>query len=154
MATNLLGKFQTREFTSWKGLTRDNHLGAIFSSAPQQASNLMIQMLAARRGRTLDTLLSQFPTKSFPTGDEYEWHLTGSDRQNIALIEARDEDGNVVVAGGNNVGAGTQPFYLVFGKDWFADGEYIVGNLNEIYQFRILGDARMEGTNAVNLYAA
>lgn len=27
--------------------------------------------------------------------------------------------------------------------------EYIVGNLNEIYQFRILGDARMEGTNAV-----
>ena len=27
--------------------------------------------------------------------------------------------------------------------------EYIVGNLNEIYQFRILGDARLEGTNAV-----
>lgn len=27
--------------------------------------------------------------------------------------------------------------------------EYIVGNLNELYQFRILGDARLEGTNAV-----
>ena len=27
--------------------------------------------------------------------------------------------------------------------------EYIVGELNEVYQFRILGDARMEGTNAV-----
>lgn len=27
--------------------------------------------------------------------------------------------------------------------------EYIVGNLNEIYQFRVLGDARMEGSNAV-----
>lgn len=27
--------------------------------------------------------------------------------------------------------------------------EYIVGNLNELYQFRILGDPRMEGTNAV-----
>lgn len=27
--------------------------------------------------------------------------------------------------------------------------EYIVGNLNEVYQFRILGDAKMEGTNAV-----
>lgn len=27
--------------------------------------------------------------------------------------------------------------------------EYIVGNLNEIYQFRILGDARMEGSLAV-----
>lgn len=30
--------------------------------------------------------------------------------------------------------------------------EYIVGNLNELYQFRILGDPRMEGTNAVELY--
>ena len=47
------------------------------------------------------------------------------------------------------VGAGTAPFYLVFGKDWFADGEYIVGNLNEVYQFRIHDNARMEGTNAV-----
>ena len=27
--------------------------------------------------------------------------------------------------------------------------EFIVGNMNELYQFRILGDARMEGTNAV-----
>lgn len=27
--------------------------------------------------------------------------------------------------------------------------EYIVGNLNELYQFRILGNARLEGTNAV-----
>jgi len=47
------------------------------------------------------------------------------------------------------VGAGTEPFYLVFAEDWFADGEYIIGNLNELYQFRILGDARLEGTNAV-----
>ena len=48
------------------------------------------------------------------------------------------------------IGAGTAPFYLVFPEDWFADGEYIVGNLNELYQFRILGDPRMEGTNAVD----
>ena len=47
------------------------------------------------------------------------------------------------------VGAGTAPFYLVFPEDWFADGEVIVGNLNEIYQFRILGNPRMEGSNAV-----
>lgn len=29
------------------------------------------------------------------------------------------------------------------------DGEIIVGNLNEIYQFRILGNARPEGNNWV-----
>lgn len=149
MARNLLGKFQTMEFSSWKGLTKDNHLGAIFRAAPQKASNLMVQLLAQKRGRTLDTLLSQFPTREFDTADEYTWDVIGSTRQNIPLIEARDENGVVVTAASGNIGAGTAPFYLVFGKDWFADGEYIVGNLNEIYQFRILGDARMEGTNAV-----
>lgn len=149
MARNLLGKFQTMEFSSWKGLTKDNHLGAIFRAAPQKASNLMVQLLAQKRGRTLDTLLSQFPTREFDTADEYTWDVIGSTRQNIPLIEARDENGEVVTSASGNVGAGTAPFYLVFGKDWFADGEYIVGNLNEIYQFRILGDARMEGTNAV-----
>lgn len=149
MARNLLGKFQTMEFSSWKGLTKDNHLGAIFRAAPQKASNLMVQLLAQKRGRTLDTLLSQFPTREFDTADEYTWDVVGSTRQNIPLIEARDEDGEVVTANSGNVGAGTAPFYLVFGKDWFADGEYIVGNLNELYQFRVLGDARMEGTNAV-----
>ena len=149
MARNLLGKFQTMEFSSWKGLTKDNHLGAIFRAAPQKASNLMVQLLAQKRGRTLDTLLSQFPTREFDTADEYTWDVIGSTRQNIPLIEARDENGEVVTANSGNVGAGTAPFYLVFGKDWFADGEYIVGNLNELYQFRILGDVRMEGTNAV-----
>ena len=149
MSKNLLGKFQTQEFTSWKGTTKDNHLGAIFATAPQKASNLMVQLLALQRGRTLDTLLSKFPTREFDTSDEYTWDVVGSTRQNIPLIEARDENGSVVTDASNNVGAGTAPFYLVFGKDWFADGEYIVGNLNELYQFRILGSARMEGTNAV-----
>lgn len=151
MARNLLGKFQTREFTSWKGLTKDNHLGAIFGRSPQKASNLMVELLAYQRGRTLDTLLSQFPTREFESDEEYTWDAVGSTRQNIPLIEARDENGSVVTASSGNVGAGTAPFYLVFGKDWFADGEFIVGNLNEVYQFRILEDARMEGTNAVYL---
>jgi hypothetical protein len=47
------------------------------------------------------------------------------------------------------IGAGTQPFYLVFAEDWFYDGEVIWGNLNEAYNFRVLGDPVMEGTNAV-----
>ena len=29
------------------------------------------------------------------------------------------------------------------------DGEVVFGNLNQVYPIRILGDARMEGTNAV-----
>ena len=149
MAVNLLGKFQTREFSYWKGLTKDNHLGAIFQKAPQKATNLMVQLLAYQRGKTLDTLLNQFPTREFENDEEYTWDVIGSSRRNIPLLEARDEDGVVVEDNGKMIGAGTAPFYLVFPEDWFADGEFIVGNLNEIYQFRILGDARMEGTNAV-----
>lgn len=149
MAVNLLGKFQTREFSYWKGLTKDNHLGAIFQRAPQKATNLMVQLLAYQRGKTLDTLLNQFPTREFENDEEYTWDVIGSSRRNIPLLEARDEDGVVVEDNGKMIGAGTAPFYLVFPEDWFADGEFIVGNLNEIYQFRVLGDARMEGTNAV-----
>ena len=143
-----LGKFQMTGFQHWKGLTKENHLGSIFQASPQKATNLMVQLLAYQRGKTLDTFLNQFPVREFEDDSEYYWEVIGSSRRNIPLVEARDQNGVVVTAGSDNVGAGTAPFYLVFPEDWFADGEYIVGNLNELYQFRILGDARMEGTNA------
>lgn len=144
-----LGKFQMQGFSHWKGLTLENHLGAIFQTAPQKASNLMVKLLAYYRGKTLETFLSKFPTKEFEDDTEYYWDIIGSTQRNIPLVEARDEDGTVITAASANVGDNTAPFYLVFGEDWFADGEFIVGNLNELYQFRILGNARMEGSNAV-----
>ena len=130
-------------------LTSDNHLGSIFQLAPQKATNLMVQLLAFHRGKTLDTFLSQFPTREFEDDSEYYWDVVGSSRRNIPLVEARDENGTVVAEGAANVGVGTSPFYLVFPEDWFADGEVIVGHLNQVYPMRILGDARLEGTNAV-----
>lgn len=144
-----LNKFQMVDFTGWKGLTKDTHLSAIGQRLPQKATTLMVQLLAARRGKNLDTFLSQFPTREFEDDTEYTWDVIGSSRRNIPLVEARDENGQVVTSESGFVGVGTAPFSLVFAEDWFADGEYIVGNLNEVYQFRILGDARMEGTNAV-----
>lgn len=121
----------------------------IFGRAPQKATNLMVQLLAYQRGKTLDSLLSKFPTKEFESDDEYTWDVVGSNKRNIPLLKAIDENGNTVGATGSNVGANTAPFYLVFAEDWFALGEYIVGELNEVYQFRILADPRMQGTNAV-----
>ena len=144
-----LGKFQMVGFQHWKGLTKENHLGSIFQLAPQKATNLMVQLLAYYRGKTLDTFLNQFPTREFEDDNEYYWDVIGSSRRNIPLVEARDENGTIVTRDKGMIGVGTAPFYLVFPEDWFADGEYIVGNLNEIYQFRILGDPRIEGTNAV-----
>lgn len=144
-----LGKFQMLGFQHWKGLTSDNHLGSIFQLQPQRATNLMVQLLAFYRGKTLDTFLNQFPVREFDDDSEYFWDVIGSSRRNIPLVEARNENGKVVEDGDGNVGAGTAPFYLVFPEDWFADGEVIVGSLNQVYPVRILGDARMEGTNAV-----
>lgn len=120
---NLLGKFQTREFSYWKGLTKDNHLGMIFGSAPQKATNLMVQLLAYKRGKTLDTLLNKFPTREFESEDEYTWDVIGSSRRNIPLVEAYAEDGTVVTSTSGMIGAGTAPFWLVFAEDWFAKGK-------------------------------
>lgn len=130
-------------------LTKSNHLGSIFTMYPQKATNLMVQLLAWYKGKTLDTFLSQFPTKEFDDDSEYTWDVVGSAMRNIPLVEARNCDGEVVESGADNVGVNGEPFYLVFTEDWFADGEVIVGNLNEIYPIRILGDGRNEGINTV-----
>lgn len=142
-----LNAFQTVGFQHWKGLTKANHLGSIFQAQPQKATNLMVQLLATARGKSLETYLSQFPVKEFDTDDEYTWDVIGSSRRNIPLVEARDEDGNVITSG--NAGVNGAPFFLVFSEDWFADGNVIVGNKNEIYPFRILQDGKIEGSNTV-----
>lgn len=107
----------------------------------------MVQLLAFQRGKTLSTYLSQFPVKEFDTDDDYTWDVVGSSRRNIPIVEARDEDGNVLTAG--MAGVGYRPFYVVFPEDWWADGNVIVGEKNEAYPLRVLGNCRMEGTNAV-----
>lgn len=142
-----LGRFQKQTFNHWMGTTKLNHLGGIFQLQPQKATNLMVQLLAWYKGKTLDTFLSQFPVKEFDSDDEYTWDVIGSSRRNIPLVEARDIDGNIITsATPTNVGVNGEPFYLVFAENWFADGEVIVGELNEVYPIRILGDARNEGT--------
>lgn len=82
----------------------------------------MIQLLATHRGKNLETYLSQLPVKYFDTDDEYTWEIIGSSRRNIPLVEARDIDGSPVTSTTGMVGAG-EPFYVVFGEDWFGDGE-------------------------------
>ena len=118
-----LNRFQTQTFQGWKGLTSENHLGAIFKLAPQKATNLMVQLLAWHRGKTLDTFLNAFPTREFENDEEYYWEVIGSSKRNIPLVEARDENGSSVTGEDKMVGAGLAPFQLVFAEDYFADGK-------------------------------
>jgi len=144
-----LSKFQTTGFTSWKGLTKTNHLGAIFQAQPQKATNLMVQLLATSRGKSLETYLSQFPVKEFDTDDDYTWDVIGSSRRNIPLVEARDSSNTVITSASSNAGVNGDIFYLVFAEDWFADGNVIVGEKNELYPIRLLGEGKQEGSNTV-----
>lgn len=143
-----LGKFQSMSFTHWQGLTTDNHLGSLFQTQPQKASDLMVQLLAVNRGKTLESYLSKFPVKYFDSEEEYTWEVIGSSRRNIPIIEARDGITGQPLESGN-YGVAKEPFYVVFPEDWFADGNVIVGEKNELYPLRILGEGRLEGTNAV-----
>jgi hypothetical protein len=93
-----LSKFQMIGFQHWKGLTTENHLGAIFQQSPQKATNLMVRLLAFHRGKTLDTFLNQFPVKVFEDDSDYYWDVIGSSRRNIPLIEARDENGTPITS--------------------------------------------------------
>lgn len=98
-------------------------------------------------GKSMESYLSRFPVKYFDEDSDIIWNLIGSSRKNVPLYEARDMNGDVVTSG--MVGANTEPFYLVFGENYFADGNFLVGEKNEIYLMRVLGDPQFEGTLVV-----
>ena len=147
-----LSKYQiSRPFTAWKSeITKLNHISTMYHSAPQKASNFVVELLARNYAKTLESTLNMFPTKEFDSDDEYTWDVIGASRRNIPLVEARDLTG-AVIADSDEVfaGKGNEQFYLVFGEDWFFDGEIIYGSKNEKYPLLIKGNPRYEGTNVV-----
>lgn len=146
-----LGKFQTKMFSGWApSISKANHVSAIYQSSPQKATNVMVQLMARNFGKTLDSLLSTFPTKEFESDDEITWDVIGSARRNIPLLEARDISG-AVIGEGDTAGADYQRFYLVFGEEYFFKGEVVMGSYNELYPMRIVEDPKKEGINQVCL---
>ena len=137
--------------TAWRGtVTKDNHLYHIFRSNPQMASDVMTVLISSMRLPTLNTYLSrEVPVREYEDDSELFWDVVTSSRRNIPLIEARRADGSAVTSGGANVGVGFEPFYLVFPTDWFALGEVLWGNLNEVYPMIVKEEGKVEGTNTV-----
>ena len=139
--------------TQWRGaITKDNHIYGLFNSNPQMASDVMTVLMSSMHLPTMDTYLSrEVPVRQYEDDSELYWDIMTSSRRNIPLVEARRANGTPVVAGSDNVGVGFEPFYLVFGVDWFARGEVIFGNLNEAYPIRVIEEGKAEGTNTVYL---
>lgn len=135
-----LGKFQMTEATNWTGLTTRNHLGKLFGQSPQVLSKTVIRLLASSGMNNLDTILSALPIKKMDTEDDFTWKLVGNDDKNVPLLYAYQTAGTPITSGDNNVGANGTLVYLVFPEKRFSDVNVLVGEKNEIYQFRVISE--------------
>ena len=149
-----IGTNQMVGVSAWKGtVTKDNHIYGLFRSNPQMASEVMTTLMSSMHLPTLDTYLSkEVPVREYEDDSELFWDIVTSSRRNIPLVEARRANGEIVKADdAANVGVGFEPFYLVFPTDWFANGEVLWGELNEVYPVIVKEPGRQEGTNTVYL---
>lgn len=139
-----VGKFVMTSAKSWSGLTTRNHLGAIWEQSPQLASKITTQLLQESGVKSLDSSLNQFPVKTLDSDDDFIWRLAGSSERNIPLVEAIWQ-GAVVDENTTNVGAGRQPFELVFAEKYFSDVHDIVGEKPDAYRIKIVDDPKEDG---------
>lgn len=142
-----LSPLQMTDATTWKGLTTENHLGAIWQQSPQKVSDMIMKVQQKYFGNNIDSVLAQFPTLEMEDDRDFTWELQSQGLDNVALVEARI-DGTAVTAA-DRPGFNFTTFELVFPKNWFSDTERIVGELNEVYPILIIADPIQEGTNWV-----
>lgn len=142
-----LSPLQMTDATAWKGLTTENHLGAIWQQSPQKASDIISLIQQKTFGNDIDGLLSKFETKEFDSDLPYTWDLMSQGLDNIPLVECRI-DGTAITSA-SQAGLNNTEFQLVFAKDWFSEGERIVGELNEKYPIRIKRPGTPDGSYTV-----
>jgi len=141
-----ISPLQMTDATSWKGLTTENHLGAIWQMDLQKANDIVTKVQQHYFGNDIDSMLNRFETKEFEDDTDYTWDLDSQVIDNVPVIEVRI-DGTAVV-GSDKAGLGNTQFEMVFPKDWFSDGLVIVGEQNELYPIMVLS-TRSESTNTV-----
>ncbi len=145
--SNRISPLQMTDATEWKGLTTENHLGALWAQSPQKVSDMIMQIQQNYFGNNIDSVLASFPTLEFDDDRDFTWDLQSQGLDNIPLVEARI-DGTPVTAV-DEPGKNFTTFELVFDKLWFSDTERIVGELNEIYPILIVDEPTKEGTRFV-----
>lgn len=141
-----ISKLQMTDASSWKGLTTENHLGALWQQSPQKVSDLITKIQQVNFGNDLEAMLSKYPTKEFESDLDYTWDLESQAIDNIPLVEARIA--GTAVTATSQAGLGNTEFELVFAKDWFSEGEKIVGEQNEVYPI-LIKSVSYDGSNTV-----
>jgi hypothetical protein len=144
MATGSLSPLQITDATTWKGLTTENHLGAIWQQAPQKVSDMITTIQQNYFGNNIDSVLSRFPVLEMEDDRDFTWELQSQGLDNIPIVEARIDGTPITPA--DTPGKNFTTFELVFDKNWFSDTERIVGELNEIYPILIVDEPVKEGS--------
>tara|TARA_R110000751_G_scaffold8281_2_gene33082 strand:+ start:10785 stop:12284 length:1500 start_codon:yes stop_codon:yes gene_type:complete len=147
MANGRLSPLQMTDASAWKGLTTENHLGAIWQQSPQKVSDMIMTIQQNYFGNNIDSVLAQFPTLEFEDDRDFTWDLQSQGLDNVELVECRI-DGTAITSV-DAPGKNFTEFELVFGKNWFSDTERIVGELNEIYPVLVIEEPFKEGVNWV-----
>ena len=140
-----INSFQIMEQQGWQGMTTPYNLGALWKKDPIKAYAFTTKVLAANNIPDRARELEKYPVLTVETPDaEFYWDLIGSSFRNIQLVEAR-QGSSVVSSSTTSVGIGGARFKLVFEENYFFNGELIVGEQNEFYLIRVIGDPVPEG---------
>ena len=145
-----LNRWQVQEVKNWNGPLFDPQatLKALHRNAPEKIRKAMVKLNAINSGKSLEDQLEALGTKYVDSLNDFYYEIIGDSRRNVQLIEARLEGVTVDVAD-LGVGADGALIELVFGENYFFDGEVIVGEKNERYPLRIVSEGRPEGDNTV-----
>ena len=107
-----ISPLQMTDATSWKGLTTENHLGAIWKMDLQKANDVVTKIQQKYFGNDIDSILNRFPVKEFEDDTDYTWELDSQVIDNLPLIEVRID--GVAVTAASQAGLGNTQFDLVF----------------------------------------
>lgn len=144
-----LDRWQMTELKNWNGPLFDPEatLKALFKTQPEKIRKNMVKLNAIYSGRTLENTLEELGVKYVDTLNDFYYEIIASSRRNVQLVEARVN--GVVVTPGSIILQGGAVAELVFGEDYFFDGEVIVGEKNEKYPVRVIREPEAEGDNVV-----
>ena len=134
-----LQPYQFMEASTITGLVTDNHLGIMFQNRPQLLKKTVTRLLSSQGVRNTSTLLDQFPVQYMEEEGEFHWDVTGDSEKNVPLVQALFQ-GAAVTGSDTGVGAKGEEITLIFNEAYFSKMHMIVGEKNELYQFRIKED--------------
>ena len=132
----LLQQFKPKE---WGGLTKRNHLGAIYGKKPQLAAKLATMVFQAN-STTIDlgAYLRSIATPLYLDSDDaFTWDLMANGDKAIPLEDVLID--GVSVLPSDRTGYNHSEFTFVFPEPYFFDVNIIVGHRPE-YQIQILDD--------------